>query len=351
MELPFVSLVIVVHNGDALIRAKLDNALSLEYPREKFEIVLFSDGSTDNTERIACEYEARGVRFYFHFPQEGKNSALNKALNQCKGEIVFFSDGDAILSPNALASLARYFGDPSIGGVTGRRAIREEGSALKGAQSAYIIFDSFIKSMARDTDSNDGKLYAIRKSLFTPIPDSVTDDLYVLLAVKRAGYRFIYTDEATAYIRLPSRDSAHEIQRRRRIVSTSLRGIYLMRAVLNPFKYGMFSLSLFVNKVLRRMLPLSLILLFLSSAALSLGDAEFLGPLGQFYFRIAFIMQALFYLTAFFYPLVFRHITLLKINKLVSIAYYFCIGNYGMLLGVLDFATGKKVKSWTPKKN
>ncbi|MBF0539750.1 MAG: glycosyltransferase [Nitrospirae bacterium] len=339
--LPSITLLIVTHNGEALIRDKLENSLSLKYPTDKYEIVVFSDGSTDATERIVSEFTDERVRSLSHSPQEGKNSALNKAVGQCKGEIVVFSDTDAILSEDSLLNMVGFFSDPAVGGVTGRRIIKKDTAALKDAQSLYIKFDSFLKSAAQDTTGNDGKIYMIRRALFCPMPHSVADDLYVWLTVIRAGYRFIYTDKARALIRVPARDTSHDIQRRRRIVSTSLRGIYLMSTVLNPLKYGIFSITLLVNKVMRRLLPVFLILLLASSISLSARYQIF---------KLASILQLAFYLTALLYPFPLRYVKILRINKVASIVYYFCIGNYGMLLGIMDFLTGKEITSWKPKK-
>ncbi|MBF0608604.1 MAG: glycosyltransferase [Magnetococcales bacterium] len=340
-DLPLISLLIVTHNGEALIRDKLENSISLTYPVDRYEIVVFSDGCTDGTERIVSEFASERIRFLSHSPQEGKNSALNKAVNQCRGEIVVLSDTDAILSEDSLLHMVSYFADPTVGGVTGRRIIQKDSNVLKDAQSLYIKFDSFLKSAAGDTTGNDGKIYAIRRSVFAPMPHSVADDLYVWLTVIRAGYRFLYTEKARAVIRVPARNTSHDIQRRRRIISTSLRGIYLMRTVLNPFKYGIFSITLFVNKILRRLLPVFLIVLLTSSILASAAYPPF---------KIISALQLAFYATAVLYPFLLRHVKILKINKVGSIIYYFCIGNYGMLLGTLDFLTGKEITSWTPKK-
>ncbi|MBF0345404.1 MAG: glycosyltransferase [Nitrospirae bacterium] len=341
VELPAVSLLIVVHNGESLMQDKLVNSLSLHYPPEKYEIVVYSDGSTDSTVRVVSEFVYDRIRLFSHFQQEGKNKSLNKAIEHCKGEIVVFSDADAILSEDSLLEMVSYFSDPEVGGVTGKRVIKKDIAALKDAQSLYIAFDSFIKSAASDTTSNDGKIYALRRSLFVQMPPSVADDLYEWLAVIQAGYRFLYTGKATAFIRVPARDTAHEFLRRRRIVSTSLRGIYIMRSVLNPFRYGMFSITLFVNKVLRRLLPIFAILLLVSSLLLSVRYPVF---------RVVSALQLCFYVTALLYPFLFKHVKIFKINKVASIVYYFCIGNYGMLLGVMDFLNGKEITSWTPKK-
>ena len=200
-----------------------------------------------------------------------------------------------------------------------------------------------MESRSGSITSNDGKLFAIRRELCSPVPPGVTDDLYMALNIIKKKKRFVFEPGAQAFVRLPSRSVKHEIERRRRIVSTSLMGIFLLREVLNPFKYGLYSINLFLNKILRRLLPVFLILLFTSSLYLA-----FFSP---FYF-IVFFLQLFFYSMALIYPLIFQKREGGQIlNRIFSINFYFCVGNIGMLLGIFDFIMGKQIVKWTPVKN
>ncbi|MEO5357038.1 MAG: glycosyltransferase [Nitrospirae bacterium YQR-1] len=341
-----VSLIIVVHNGEQLIAEKLDNSLSLDFGGDDYEIIVVSDGSYDATNEIVQGY-GESIRFIKNDEHLGKHIGLNKAAEAANGEILVFSDADAILSKESIPNLLRHFFDPTTGGVSGRRIISDRGGeSLKDAQSAYIGFDTAIKkleSLRGSISSNDGKLYAIRKSLFRPVPSSVTDDLFVHLTVVSLGFRFTYEHHAVALIKTPSRDPAHEIVRRKRIVTTSLRGISMYKELLNPSKFGMFSVSLFINKILRRTLPVFLITLFISS---------FLLVREHLYYSIFFVLQAAFYASNIFYLLVLSKIKKIKlITRIFSVAFYFTLGNYGTLLGLTDFLRGKKVEKWVPVKN
>jgi len=346
---PMVSLIVVLRNAETIIDDKIQNFLSLNYPRDQFEIIIFSDGSTDQTEKIISTYKINGMKFLSTPLHRGKAYGLNEAVQSCSGDIIVFSDADALLSPDALHKIVRHYANPEIGGVCGQRVIYKDDVEMKSAQKDYIKFDSTIKileSRIGSITSNDGKIYSIRRKLFQPIDPAVTDDLYCCLSIVRQKYRFIFEPEAKAFIRIPSRSWSHEILRRRRIVARSLRGIYLMRQILNPFRYGIYSIGLAINKVLRRMLPVCLIFLFLSSSVLS-----FYNP----WIRLFFILQAGAYLLALSYPLFIKNVSDTnpfknKCKKLSSLAWYICVGNYGTFLGLLDFLSGKKITKWDPIK-
>ena len=253
IDLP-ISLITVVHNGGNLIVDKIKNYLSLNYPSENYEIIIFSDGSTDNTANKVKPFIDKNIKFFSFATHRGKSKAINEVIQNCSGEIIVFSDADAILDSDSILNITKYFALPEIGGVCGQRIIYKDNNKLTNVQSDYISFDSIIKKLESrlgNISSNDGKLYAIKRELFLPIPPAVTDDLYVCLSIAKQNYRFVFEPEAKAFIKVPSRGSGHEVERRRRVVSTSLRGIWL----LNPFKYGLFSLSIIINKIIRRLYP------------------------------------------------------------------------------------------------
>lgn len=343
--IPTVSIVSVVYNAEDLIVDKIKNLLSLNYPSEKYEIIIFSDGSTDETENKVKDFSNRNVLFLSSVEHEGKISAINKAICNCSGEIIIFSDADAILNSNSVLNIVKHFALPEIGGVCGRRIIYESNKELKDAQSFYIGFDSKIKILESQTgniSSNDGKLYAVRRELFKPIPPPVTDDFYACLSIIKQNYRFIFEPDAKAFIKVPSRNSSHEIQRRRRIVTRSLRCIYLMKELLNPFRYGIFSIRLAINKIVRRLLPLFLLLVFVNSLCLSSYSPSV---------KVILFLQLVFYALAFSYLISVHKIFRVRLfTKVTSYAYYFCLGNLGSLLGLLDFLMGKQITKWTPLK-
>ncbi len=340
-----VSLVCVVHNGAELIGNKIENSLALNYPAHRMEILVVSDGSTDATEAVVGSFQDARVRLVALPTWQGKNRAFNRAVPLCTGDVVVVSDADARLEADALLHLTARFHDPSVGGVCGRRVIAEAAGAFSSAQGRYISLDEKIKqweSRLGRLTSNDGKLYGFRRGLFQALDPAVTDDLFVCLTVISSGFRFVYEGGALAHIPMPSRGFRHELVRRRRIVSRSLRGIWLHRRLLNPFRYGFYAFCLFSNKINRRMMPCYLLVLFAATLFLCADNAGWLWLLAP---------QAMGLLLAGVFPLVRRGRRVPRpVRKFSGIAFYVLLGALGTLLGMLDAVAGKKVVSWSPVK-
>lgn len=339
-----VSLLVAARNAEDLIEEKVRNCLALDYPQEDLQLVFVSDGSQDGTAaRIRAAGGGRVELLEVH-EHLGKAQALNRGAELCRGEVLVLSDADALLAPDAVQRLVRHYADPTVGGVCGQRVIGEEPRDLERAQSRYIALDSALKyaeSRVGSITSNDGKLYSILRPLFRPIAPGATDDLFTSLNVVEQGFRFVFEPRALAFIRSPSRTPAHELARRRRIVSRSLHGIFLMKGLLNPLRYGSFSIGLWINKVGRRLVPVFLALLLLSSLALV--------PFRPWAW-VALVAQLAFYGLALLHPLLSRWNALRSLADATSVAFYFCLGNLGTLLGVGDFLRRRETVKWDPLK-
>jgi cellulose synthase/poly-beta-1,6-N-acetylglucosamine synthase-like glycosyltransferase len=349
--IPFISVIVVFRNAETLIQQKVLNFSNLDYPKEKIELVLVSDGTTDNSLNLIKDYLSPFIRL-FHFKDHlGKAHGLNFGVEQSRGSILVFSDADSILERKSITMLSQYFSDPAIGGVCGQRMVVEDISHIKSGQIKYIEWDSLIKSLEAKNGlsitSHDGKLYAVRKDLFKPVPEGVTDDSYISHSVIGQKYRFIFEPKAVAFIKIPSRNGWHEVKRRIRIVSTSLNGIKINRKLLNPFRFGLFSICLFVNKILRRMVPFALILFLFTSFILS--------SQGMALAIIALWVQIAGYAVSFLYPVfsmkwILNHASGRYLRKMSEIGFFFCLGMMGTFLGVLLFFSGKKIIKWEPEK-
>lgn len=340
---PTVTMLIAARNGERLVKDKINNCRALTYAKDKINFIFFSDGSTDKTLDLLNTHKFDAMTVLYDEQHIGKAKALNRAAEYTQADILVFSDLDAILVPDAITQLTKHFAQPNVSGVCGQRAIASDTGALKDAQKKYIKLDSWIKvqeSKLGFLTSNDGKLYAIRREHHSPIAEGVTDDLYSALAVINQGKQFVFEGQAKAFIKTPSRNSKHEISRRRRITCRSLTGIAMFPALLNPFKSGFFASGLFINKVMRRLLPVSLLLLFASNLMLI--------PV-HLLFKISMILQCGFYLVALFAPFVTKLPN--KLTKLFNAIHYFVLGNIGVLLGMLDFVRNKRVIKWEPVKN
>jgi cellulose synthase/poly-beta-1,6-N-acetylglucosamine synthase-like glycosyltransferase len=228
------------------------------------------------------------------------------------------------------------FQDARVGAVCGHRIQVKEGAAPEG-QRAYADWDVKIKRLesARGSlTSNEGKLHALRRDLACAVPDGVTDDLFLGLEVVRRGFRLCYAPRAVACVPAPVRSLGHEWSRRRRIVGRSLRGIWRHRELLNPFRHGEYAFRLFINKVLRRLLGLHLILaglgggwllILLSAGKPGLGLPLALAMLGALVFLLA------------------RRRTREKLL-------YALFGIIASLAGVADACIGRGVLKWEPRK-
>lgn len=251
---PPVTLIISAHNEAAVIRRKLDNALALTYPGDRYEIIVISDASDDGTDEIVREYADQGVRLARQDERRGKTAGLNHTVPTARGEIVVFSDANAMYEPDALLKLVRNFADPRIGCVTGEaRYLSRGGTTADVGERAYWNYEIRIKRLETALGSmvgGDGAIYAIRRALWQTLPEEAINDFLNPLQIVAAGWRGVYEPEAVCW-----EDTAGgigtEYRRRVRIVSRSWRAIFQAAGVLNPFRVGWFTWSLVSHKVLR----------------------------------------------------------------------------------------------------
>lgn len=343
---PSVALIIPVHNGRHFIESKIANALALGYPRDRLDICVIDDGSTDGTwdllqslpdrQRITC------LRTGGH---GGKNEALNQAVAATQGEIIIISDVDALLASSAVADMATWFADDSIGGVCGQKVIADKPGDLTGAQASYLSYQQRIKldeSRIHSITTNEGKLHALRRDCFQPFCNGVTDDLFNLLSVIKAGRRFIYEPSAIAHIPVPAVSPAHELRRRRRIVHRSLRCMRIHGGIRNVPHTGLYRWMLLTQKVIRRLSSLLLATMVLLNFVLA------------FFYSVFFAVCLLQTLGLAAFLLRLKHPPRDSGSRLYRLAdkvFYFALGNLGTLLGLTDFISSKAPPvKWTPQR-
>ncbi len=339
---PHVSLVIAAYNEAQVIAEKLDNILALDYPRDRLEILIASDGSNDGTDAIVQPYTERGVRL-LSLPRQGKAGALNAAVATAIGEILVFSDANSMFAPDAIRALVRPFADPEVGGVAGNQCYQTEqvGSMTGAGETSYWNFDRGLKqaqSRAGNTISATGAIYAIRRALFTTVVTGVTDDFATSTAVITQGYRLVFAPDAKAYEPVAGAKDV-EFGRKVRVITRGLRAVLLRRELLNPFRYGFYALQLFSHKVLRRLVVLPLLVLFL------------VGPLlwsrGLFY-RVVTIGQVALYACGLLGLLLGG--TRLGRAKVFTIPFFFCMVNAASLMAVINLIRGRRIDRWEPQR-
>ena len=340
---PQVSLIIPAYNEEASIAGKIENILSVDYPLEALEIIVASDGSSDATNSIVASYADLGVRL-LSFPRRGKIFAMNDAVQQATGEILVFSDATSLLEKQTLRQLVSNFADPEVGGVSGRMVYTRQTERDSSGQGenlywSYAVWLKQMKSLTGSIVSASGALHAIRRDLYQPPTDTATtDDFAISTAVVEQGYRLVFESEARAYEE-PAPAAASEFGRKVRMMNRGLRGVILRRRLLNPFRYGFYSVSLFSQKLLRRLVPFFLVILFFSSFLLSTQAA--------LYFA-AFVSQAIFYTSAVVGYLV-RNNRLGKL-KFLYIPFFYCLANAAALVAVLKLLSGTRVERWQPQR-
>jgi cellulose synthase/poly-beta-1,6-N-acetylglucosamine synthase-like glycosyltransferase len=197
-----VSAIVAVHNGEAMIRGKLESLLALDYPRELLNIIIVSDGSTDGTEAIVREFADRGVTL-LTAPRGGKAAALNRGLAAAAGEIVFFTDVRQPLEPGCLRHLVANFADSTVGAVTGELRLLRGNTGEQADMDLYWRYEIWARRRHSAIDSlftATGCIYAMRRALTAPLPaDTIADDAVMPLRAFFQGYRVIFDPAAIAF--------------------------------------------------------------------------------------------------------------------------------------------------------
>ena len=342
-SLPFVSVIIAAYNEEESIGEKLENILSLDYPRDCFEVVIASDGSTDRTDAVIKEYEGQNIKL-LSLPRQGKAAALNAAVSASSGTILVFSDANSMYKADALRALVRPFADSQVGGVAGNQVyLKKKGtSSVSIGERGYWDFDRIMKeaeSKAGSTISATGAIYAIRRSLFQPVVEGVTDDFYTSTGVISQGHRLVFASDAIAYEHAAG-TSKVEFGRKVRVITRGLRAIFIARSeLLNPFRYGFYSIQLISHKVMRRLIVYLLLSLFFIT--------PFLWTAGLFYQLVMLGQLAFYSLGGLGFVL---DGTRLGRMKILTMPFYFCLVNAAVFLATINIMQGRQIKRWEPQR-
>jgi cellulose synthase/poly-beta-1,6-N-acetylglucosamine synthase-like glycosyltransferase len=333
---PRVTLVISAYNEADCISAKLDNTLGLDYPKTLLETIVVSDASDDGTDEIVGSYAQHGVKL-LRMPQRGgKTLGLNAAVAVSNGEILIFSDANALYRADAVRALVAPFADTRVGSVIGESTYDAPDSASGRSESLYWRYEVAIKVMESELGSvvgGDGAICSVRRALYEPMAADALSDFVNPLQVVRAGFRCIYEPRAVSYE--PAAASfTKEYRRKVRIVNRAWRATLAMREMLNPLKHGTFALKLWSHKLLRWWVPVLLVGAFATNALLLTEGVVYV---------FAFVCQLGFYaLAAFGY---------LRRNdaqqpSLLRIPFFFCLVNLAAGVGLLEAARGKAYTTW-----
>jgi len=264
-ELPKVSVIVAAYDEEEVIEAKVANALALDYPRERLELIIASDGSTDATAERA---RAAGADLVLELPRGGKIAAQNAAAERASGEILAFSDANSLWQPDALRHLIEPFADPAIGYACGQvRFVDPAGDNLEGSYWHYEMKVREMESGLAGVTAGNGAIYAVRAGAYLPLAPSSSHDLSFPFQLAKRGKRSLYVPWARAEEKMvPTLEG--EFARKRRMM-VGLWDIVVGERMLSPRGYTpLYAFELASHRLLRYLTPFLHLIAFLTNLAL-----------------------------------------------------------------------------------
>ncbi|MBP7216512.1 MAG: glycosyltransferase family 2 protein [Candidatus Omnitrophica bacterium] len=340
---PTVSILVSAYNEEDNIDKKIQSLRELDYPEERMEILIGSDGSTDRTNAIASQYISERLKLLVKPKREGKPNMLNFLLTQAKGEILVFTDTRQRLDKNALKELLKYFSDPKVGSVSSELLYENEDHDNKTGSGIglYWKYEKFIRKSESRMGSMlgaTGALYAIRKELCPALPrDLILDDVYIPLKIVERGYRAIFDSKAKVYDRV-FKDPKTEFLRKSRTLAGNYQLFFYLHRLFNPLR-GKISWQFFSHKFLRLMVPFLLLIVLASNAMIVYKGNGSLFYLVLLWAQIGFYVLAL--LGAWFKTK----------NKLFDIPNMFCVMNAAAVVGLFRFVFRQQDVMWHKAKS
>lgn len=342
--LPDVTLLIAAYNEEKIIKSKMDNCATLDYPKDKLHVIWVTDGSTDSTNMLLATYP--NVTVLFSPERRGKTAALNRAMSFIKTSYTIFTDANTMLNVESIKEIMTCFTNPKTGCVAGEKRIenKDKDNAASSGEGFYWRYESKLKvwdSKLYSAVGAAGELFAIRTELFTPMPeDTLLDDFILSLRIAMQGYKIAYCDKAYA-IESGSMDMHEEQKRKVRIAAGGVQSISRLKELLNLFKYGTLSFQYISHRVLRwsvtpallfLLFPLNLILVIVQGASL---------------YKIILILQIIFYVLACLGAIMAKK--QIKI-KILFIPYYFMFMNLNVLKALFYLKKHKGKGTWEKAK-
>lgn len=340
---PEVTLLIAAYNEKDYVHQKMENSLSLNYPKEKLKIVWITDGSNDGTDELIKRYPEA---ILLHEPERnGKIGAMNRGMKLVSSPLVVFSDANSMLDANSIKRMVSLFNDPQVGCVSGEKRIIKNNldKASGSGEGLYWRYESSLKKLDAELYSvvgAAGELFAIRTELYQEVEkDTLLDDFIISLRIVQKGYTIQYDPDAFA-IESASLNVSEELKRKIRIAAGGIQSIVRLAPLLNIFKFGILSFQYISHRVLRwTITPVCLFLLL--PLNLYLVSLEVPGDLSIY--SLLFAGQVLFYLAAITGWIAANRAIKLK---LLFVPYYFLMMNYAVIMGINRFLQKTQSVNW-----
>lgn len=336
---PDVTIMVVAHNEEKVIKDKIYNLLNINYPKDKFKILIASDFSTDNTNKIVEDFQATHpdipIRIHKTVNHYGKTNAQNEAQKLCNTEILVMTDANAMFAPNAVKELVSFFTSPDIAYVSGRlcyKNINETSTAY--SEGFYWKLDLMcreIESHFQTITAGNGAIYAVRNKDYRIISPIECHDSSFPVVYALEKKRALYNPDAIAYEKA-GEVGKDEFKRKVRMNRIIFRGICPNYKVFNLFKVGLFSYFYFGHRSCRYLLWLMHLLVFTLNIPLAMQGGPF--------WIMTLCFQTLFYLIAILGA------TTKWNNRLVRFCSYYCMTIIAQWKGVINIITGKSKPTW-----
>jgi glycosyltransferase involved in cell wall biosynthesis len=331
---PSVSFVVTVHNEERRIGAKLENTLRQDYPRDRLEVLVASDGSTDRTDEIVRSLEPAGVRLVRVPERGGKEAAQRRAIAAARGEILVFSDAATMLAPDGVARIVRNFADSTVGCASSVDRVVDRDGRPSG-EGLYVRYEMLLRRLETRVGSVvglSGSFFAARREVCADWPSGVPSDFVVVPAAVRRGLRGVLDEDSVGYYPVVSEDQ-RELQRKVRTVLRGITAIARNADMLNPVRYGAFSLQLWSHKVGRWLVPLAQVVALATNIPL----------LGRPLYDVLFALQLAFYAAA--------AVGLAGVwpgARLIKLPAFLVLANVSIAIAWYRFLRGQRVNVWTP---
>lgn len=336
VEPPTVSLIITAHNEAARIRGKLDNTLAIVYPRDRLDIIVASDCSSDDTDAIVGEYVDEGVRLVRARERLGKEHAQQCAVRAARGDILVFSDVATRIPLEAITKMVAVFADSGVGAVSSEDRFLSQDGGLVG-EGAYVRYEMGLRRMESRLAGLvglSGSFFAARRAVCADWDIHAPSDFNTALNCARLGLRAVTAPDVLGYYR-DLKDPGREYQRKLRTVLRGITGLARHLEVLNPVRFGLFAFQVWSHKVMRWLAPWYLLGLF--AVTLAIHGCHWL-------YALALWGQAGFYgvaLAGHWYPR-------LRALTPVRIVYFFVQANVAVAQATLYFLIGRRMTTWQP---
>jgi glycosyltransferase involved in cell wall biosynthesis len=334
---PFVSFIITAYNEKFQIENKIGNTLEQDYPKERLEIIVASDCSTDGTDEIVRSYEPQGVKLVRTTERKGKENAQHHAIDRAVGEILVFSDVATVLTKDGISNIVQNFNDKTVGCVSSVDKFIDPEGKVSG-EGAYVKYEMFLRGLEGKVNSLvglSGSFFAARKTICKEWSTNLPSDFNTLLNSVKIGLRGVLDPDSIGYYHNIS-DERKEYGRK---VRTVLRGISVFMKsldLLNPFRYGLFAWQIFSHKLCRWLVPFAMILALMSNLLIIMLSST----AGVYVF--SFVLQLAFYVLAIL-GIAFR-----TSRSFTKIPEFFVLVNISILSAWYLYFRGESIVMWTP---